>query len=385
MWHLRHTVVFRDLGPGSARRRLPATGRHLDSVEIVSVSRHGGDDCLAFSCGRPLPMWTEPPRRLGTAPLSDRATRAIATTEPRSEGPRRLSRMRRGWLVRRMLLAADLLALTRPSRSSRYSFAEQLVDDVGIGVETVIFLACCLSGSWRRSSTASTTETRSARPLDSGRGRQRLPPRSPSASGSSTRPRGSSAFASPDQAKLATFWFLALVGRRGGAIGCARTLARRQPAYVQNTLIVGAGDVGQLVGRKLLQHPEYGINLVGFVDAEPEGEAPRPRRSARSRRAGRHRRDRPSVNDVDRVIVAFSRDRHEEMLELVRAIRKHDVQVDIVPRLFEAVGANVDIHTVEGLPLVGLPPSRISRSSRLLKRSLDVVGASRPARARWRR
>ena len=56
----------------------------------------------------------------------------------------------------------------------------------------------------------------------------------------------------------------------------ARRLARcagRRSRLLQNTIIVGAGDVGQLVARKLLQHPEYGLNLVGFVDAEPK--APR--------------------------------------------------------------------------------------------------------------
>jgi saccharopine dehydrogenase-like NADP-dependent oxidoreductase len=36
-------------------------------------------------------------------------------------------------------------------------------------------------------------------------------------------------------------------------------------------VVVGAGDIGQLVARKLLQHPEYGINLVGFVDDEGTG------------------------------------------------------------------------------------------------------------------
>ena len=38
----------------------------------------------------------------------------------------------------------------------------------------------------------------------------------------------------------------------------------------ENAVIVGAGDVGQLVARKLLRHPEYGIKLVGFVDAPPK-------------------------------------------------------------------------------------------------------------------
>ena len=34
-------------------------------------------------------------------------------------------------------------------------------------------------------------------------------------------------------------------------------------------MIVGAGHVGQSVAHKLLQHPEYGVNLVGFVDEHP--------------------------------------------------------------------------------------------------------------------
>jgi exopolysaccharide biosynthesis polyprenyl glycosylphosphotransferase len=181
-------------------------------------------------------------------------------------------------------------------------------------------------------------------------------------------------FDSPDQAKLTTFWFLALVSV-AAARSAARTLARRHSAYVQNAVIVGAGEIGQLIGRKLLQHPEYHINLAGFVDAEPRskrrdlGDIPvlgAPEQIAEI--VDRH--------DVDRVIVAFSRDGHERMLELLRAVRKDSVHIDLVPRLFEAVGANVGIHTLEGLPLVGLPPSRISRSSRVLKRSLDVVGSA---------
>jgi lipopolysaccharide/colanic/teichoic acid biosynthesis glycosyltransferase len=49
------------------------------------------------------------------------------------------------------------------------------------------------------------------------------------------------------------------------------------------------------------------------------------------------------------------------------------VQIDIVPRLFELVGPNCDMHTVEGVPLLGLPPLRLSRSSKLLKRTFDLA------------
>jgi exopolysaccharide biosynthesis polyprenyl glycosylphosphotransferase len=46
-----------------------------------------------------------------------------------------------------------------------------------------------------------------------------------------------------------------------------------------------------------------------------------------------------------------------------------------VPRLFEIVGPQLNISSIEGIPLVSIPPLRLSRSSRLLKRTLDIVVA----------
>jgi lipopolysaccharide/colanic/teichoic acid biosynthesis glycosyltransferase len=52
-----------------------------------------------------------------------------------------------------------------------------------------------------------------------------------------------------------------------------------------------------------------------------------------------------------------------------------NVQVDIVPRFFDVVSPGVDLHSVEGLPLIGLRAPRLSRSSTLLKRGLDLAVA----------
>ena len=50
----------------------------------------------------------------------------------------------------------------------------------------------------------------------------------------------------------------------------ARAPAAAAPRSCRTRVIVGAGDVGQLIARKLIRHPEYGINVVGFVDAHPK-------------------------------------------------------------------------------------------------------------------
>jgi lipopolysaccharide/colanic/teichoic acid biosynthesis glycosyltransferase len=80
--------------------------------------------------------------------------------------------------------------------------------------------------------------------------------------------------------------------------------------------------------------------------------------------------------DVERVIIAFSEASHEELLALIRDLRKLDVQIDVVPRLFEIVGPKAGIHAFEGLSLVGLPPAKLSRSSRYLKRAIDWAVAA---------
>jgi lipopolysaccharide/colanic/teichoic acid biosynthesis glycosyltransferase len=63
-------------------------------------------------------------------------------------------------------------------------------------------------------------------------------------------------------------------------------------------------------------------------------------------------------------------------MSLVRSLRDQEVIVDVVPRLFELVGPRADIHLIEGMPLVTIPPARLCRSSFLMKRAIDLVGAS---------
>ncbi len=180
--------------------------------------------------------------------------------------------------------------------------------------------------------------------------------------------------ADPKLGKLATFWVLAVLFVTTGR-ALARASCRRSICYLQNTIIVGAGDVGQLVARKVLQHPEYGIHLVGFVDEEPK--KLRDDLAHVAMLGGQDRlAELVGLLDVERVMVAFSGTPERETLELIRSLRALNVQIDIVPRLFELVGPKVEVHSVEALALVGLSPARLSPSSRLLKRTLDIVVAS---------
>jgi exopolysaccharide biosynthesis polyprenyl glycosylphosphotransferase len=173
--------------------------------------------------------------------------------------------------------------------------------------------------------------------------------------------------------KLIAFWAVAIVAILVSR-ALARLVTRRSIVFVQNSIIVGAGSVGRLVGRKLLQHPEYGINPVGFVDDHPEQRTRKDRLPVLGDTA-----ELPELVrrfDVERVIVAFNSGPYDSTLRAVRRLADQGVQVDIVPRLYEVVGAETTVHTVEGLPLLSIPPPGLSWSKRALKRALDLVVAS---------
>ena len=178
----------------------------------------------------------------------------------------------------------------------------------------------------------------------------------------------------PGTAKLITFWALAIV-LVTTARSAARFVVRRHPAYLQRAIVVGAGETGQLVARKLLQHGEYGIEMVGFVDSHPR--AMRPGLAAVPVLGGFGEvLEIAHGQNVERVIVAFPDHPHDEMLDAVAQLRSLNIQVDIVPYLFESIGTHVRLHAVEGLPLIALPAAKRFPLSRSIKRAMDVVMAS---------
>jgi exopolysaccharide biosynthesis polyprenyl glycosylphosphotransferase len=177
----------------------------------------------------------------------------------------------------------------------------------------------------------------------------------------------------PTVPRLIVFWLTAvlLVPLLRAVI---RAVGRRHPAYVQNVIIVGSGEVARRLESKIRQHREYRLNVVGFVDHNG---------GASLNEAGRLELigatdDLPELvraHSAHRVLIAFSEDSDDQTLEVIRELQDTNVQIDIVPRLFEVLGTSAQLHTIEGVPLVGLPTPGLSTSSRLLKRLLDLTGA----------
>ena len=156
----------------------------------------------------------------------------------------------------------------------------------------------------------------------------------------------------PTLPRLVIFWLTAVV-LVPLLRAATRIVGRRHPAYVQNVIIVGSGDVAQLLDSKIRQHPEYRLKVVGFVDGS-NGTSSNGAGHARADRSDRRPSSARSLtfraSCRDRVLCGLD----ERTLEVIRELQDCNVQVDIVPRLFEVLGTNAQFHTIEGVPLVGL-------------------------------
>jgi exopolysaccharide biosynthesis polyprenyl glycosylphosphotransferase len=138
----------------------------------------------------------------------------------------------------------------------------------------------------------------------------------------------------------------------------------------QRTVIVGSGLVAQRIVERLERHPEVGLEPVGLVDDEIHA------------MNGSHLPKLASLSDlhhvlddyeVDRVIIAFSRASHQELLSCIRVCRDHRVAVDIVPRLFELLDGARSLNQVGGLPLLSIGATPLTPLPRAAKRGLDVA------------
>jgi exopolysaccharide biosynthesis polyprenyl glycosylphosphotransferase len=148
--------------------------------------------------------------------------------------------------------------------------------------------------------------------------------------------------------------------------GVVRTWVLPSMMRPRRTLIVGAGATGRLLERKMATHPEYGLELVGFVDEQPGPDV-----------LGSTAELTELVDSlrIDWVVLAFSDAPHEKTLELVREVRRPDVRLSIVPNFYELFASNAAIEDIEGVPVVSLPSMSFSRTVRALKRSFDIVAS----------
>jgi exopolysaccharide biosynthesis polyprenyl glycosylphosphotransferase len=155
---------------------------------------------------------------------------------------------------------------------------------------------------------------------------------------------------------LVRAWLLGIVYLACGRIllFVARRRARVNGLVGQPTLIVGAGQIGAQIERRLFSQPEIGLVPVGYLDAEPV-----PIELVPGRRS-------PILGDpaelgriadetgARHVVFAFTTASDQSLVPLVRECERRDLGMSLVPRFYESINSRVVLEHMGGLPLYAL-------------------------------
>jgi exopolysaccharide biosynthesis polyprenyl glycosylphosphotransferase len=154
----------------------------------------------------------------------------------------------------------------------------------------------------------------------------------------------------------------------------ARVLWRRI-VPPERGLIVGSGTLAKDFARKLALVTGHHLALVGHVDLVDEEDA--AGEAGADHRRVRFDEWRTVLHDegIERVIVALH-DLDEQTLSHVASdCRSLGVKLSVAPPLRAMLGTAVDLHHLAELPMIEFRTWDTSRSTMLLKRMIDVVGA----------
>ncbi|MGO4496272.1 undecaprenyl-phosphate glucose phosphotransferase [Paenibacillus sp. 2RAB27] len=139
-------------------------------------------------------------------------------------------------------------------------------------------------------------------------------------------------------------------------------------------LILGAGSLGKKFNKSLVQHPELGFEVIGFLD------------DFQNKHELLENNIKPilgSIDDleiilqktlVDEVIIALPLVAYQKYEEIVNVCEKYGIKVMIIPDFFDFLPAKPYFDNFAGMPLINIRDIPLDEmGNKLLKRSFDIV------------
>ncbi len=169
--------------------------------------------------------------------------------------------------------------------------------------------------------------------------------------------------------EIVVFWLTAIVGvALSGAF--ARSAVLPRVARPQRTLIVGAGEVGQTLARKM--RGDGRIDIIGFIDNDPpfidESVGEIPLLGSEDELV-----DLVRIHRADRLVIGFSRVPAERIVNTIRSHGLHQLDIAIVPRYFDITPVDATFDDINGVPVLELSAGRLSKRAVAVKRTIDLA------------
>lgn len=159
-------------------------------------------------------------------------------------------------------------------------------------------------------------------------------------------------------------------------------------------LVIGAGEIGQMLMTKIKQNPKLGYQIVGVVEhgRGENGRADLSRQDTGRTGGERGKRtfpldapilgtlaDIPRIIDkysIDEVFVGLPESSHQELVNIISLCEREKVGIRVFPDVFQIMASEVSIDDLGGLPLLTIRDVALQGWKLTLKRGLDVFGSA---------
>jgi putative colanic acid biosysnthesis UDP-glucose lipid carrier transferase len=148
--------------------------------------------------------------------------------------------------------------------------------------------------------------------------------------------------------------------------GIIRKIRGRQK-NLRNTIIVGAGEVGQNFNDTIIKNSELGYHLVGFLDDNPINNSGNVIGSTTDL-------DKMLSNyKIDEVIAALPISDSEKLDKIIKSCNRHAVSVHIIPDYFRFVSKKFKVTMLGNMPIISVRDEPLSEIHwRFAKRTFDI-------------
>lgn len=142
----------------------------------------------------------------------------------------------------------------------------------------------------------------------------------------------------------------------------AHALLHRSTRFNKNVLIIGAGKVGMQIRNHVLENTS--CDFVGFLDDFKKGDQVIGSIQNIEKLIARHK--------VQEIYITIPSEKNI-INELITSIRKYDVQIKIIPELFELVTSSISFDQAYDYPCIEIVKTPLRGLNLFLKRAADIV------------
>jgi exopolysaccharide biosynthesis polyprenyl glycosylphosphotransferase len=146
---------------------------------------------------------------------------------------------------------------------------------------------------------------------------------------------------------------------------------------LKNVLIVGAGEMGKAVAKKLVHYKDLGFTVTGFLDDQwKEGEEININGGIKILGPISELETILYKNNVSEVYVALELRNYEKILETLKTVNKYPVNVRIIPDLFHFLTLKASIDDLDGFAVISIDEPPMRGVGLFLKRLMDRVASA---------